>query len=44
MKLTGSKGYLKGPFMKSKSGGSTNILKSYRVLQSAKDITEQTHG
>ena len=44
MKLTGSEGYLKVPFMKSNSGGSTNILKSQGVLQSAKEITEQTHG
>lgn len=40
MELTGSKGYLKGPFMKSELEGNTNILKSYKALQRAKEITE----
>lgn len=33
MELTGSKEYLKGQFMKSESGGNTNILKSYKTLR-----------
>lgn len=44
MELSGSKGQRKGPFMKSKSGRNTNILKSYKVLQSAREITEKTQG